>query len=176
MPVAGGLLLGWQSDPILCSLCSLHIFTPGCFVYFPQTSPRGVDFLHPGVYDAITPSETAADRWSRRPAGPRVASRARRHETGGYKTQEFICTKKQAKELDGLAFWVAELYNIRELFPNDQRNLDRCDASIRFAMDQLDRLAVPFWAQNAVINWAENWRNISSHDLKQAMKSRGVIM
>ena len=50
--------------------------------------------------------------------------------------QEFICTKKQAKELDGLAFW----------------------------------------AQNAVINWAENWRNISSHDLKQAMKSRGVIM
>lgn len=61
--------------------------------------------------------------------------------------QEFICTKKQAKELDGLAFWVAELYNIRELFPNDRRNLDRCDASIRFAMDQLDRLAVPFWAQ-----------------------------
>ena len=90
--------------------------------------------------------------------------------------QEFICTKKQANELDGLAFWVAELYNIRELFPNDRRNLDRCGASIRFAMDQLDRLAVPFWAQNAVINWAENWRNISSHDLKQAMKSRGVIM
>ena len=90
--------------------------------------------------------------------------------------QPFICNKKQAKQLDGLAFWIAEQAITRERFPDDTRNLDRCDATIRLTMDQLDRLAVPFWVQNAVINWAETWRSISSHDLKQAMTARNIIM
>lgn len=90
--------------------------------------------------------------------------------------QPFICNKKQAKQLDGLAFWIAEQAITRERFPDDTRNISRCAASISLALDQLDRLAVPFLVQNAVINWAETWRNISSHDLKQAMAARNIIM
>lgn len=90
--------------------------------------------------------------------------------------QPFICNKKQAKQLDGLAFWIAEQAIARERFPDDTRNISRCAASISLALDQLDRLAVPFLVQNAVINWAETWRNISSHDLKQAMAARNIIM
>lgn len=90
--------------------------------------------------------------------------------------QPFIRNKKQAKQLDGLAFWIAEHAITRERFPDDTRNISRCAASISLALDQLDRLAVPFWVQNAVINWAETWRNISSHDLKQAMTARNIIM
>ena len=89
---AGVLLLGWRAaaglairpDPVqLVQIAQLHSVVL-CAIL--QITLRSVDIRTPACYDAITPSETATDQRSRRPAGPRVAIWARRHDpqkTGG---------------------------------------------------------------------------------------------
>lgn len=86
---AGGLLLGWRPaaglpglairpDPVqLVQIAHLHSVVL-CAIL--QIALRSVDIHTPACYHAITPSETATDQRSRRPAGPRVAIWARRHD------------------------------------------------------------------------------------------------
>ena len=79
---AGGLLPGWRAaagpDPVqLVQIAQLHSVVL-CAIL--QIALRSVDIRTPACYHAITPSETATDQRSRRPAGPRVAIWARRHD------------------------------------------------------------------------------------------------
>ena len=86
---AGGLLPGWRAaaglpglairpDPVqLVQIAHLHSVVL-CAIL--QITLRSVDIRTPACYHAITPSETATDQRSRRPAGPRVAIWARRHD------------------------------------------------------------------------------------------------
>ena len=72
---------------------------------------------------------------------------------------EFYATPKQATELHGLAYWVADINYLRERYGNEEPEIITADKTIRFCFDRLDVLGVPFWVQNTVICFAENWRN-----------------
>lgn len=86
---SGGLLPVWRAaaglpglairpDPVqLVQIAQLHSVVL-CAIL--QIALRSVDIRTPACYHAITPSETATDQRSRRPAGPRVAIWARRHD------------------------------------------------------------------------------------------------
>ena len=79
---AGGLLPGRRAaawpDPVqLVQIAQLHSVVL-CAIL--QIALRSVDIRTPACYHAIIPSETATDQRSRRPAGPRVAIWARRHD------------------------------------------------------------------------------------------------
>lgn len=93
---AGVLLLGWRPAAglaICCRAAAGLVIRPDpvqlvqiaqshsvvlCAIL--QIALRSVDIRTPACYHAITPSETATDQRSRRPAGPRVAIWARRHD------------------------------------------------------------------------------------------------
>jgi len=41
-------------------------------------------------------------------------------------------------------------------------------------MDRCDALGVPYWAQNAALAWAENWRATKAEYFDAAMARRGI--
>lgn len=89
---------------------------------------------------------------------------------------QFTATRRQSKELDGLAYWIAERSYTLERCPDDADDLRRADATIRLHFEVLDRLAVPFWVQNSVMAWAGDWRNTRRQSIRPAMAARNIIM
>ena len=45
---------------------------------------------------------------------------------------------------------------------------------VSFCMDRCDALGVPYWAQNAALAWAENWRATKAEYFDAAMAKRGI--
>lgn len=72
--------------------------------------------------------------------------------------RSYTPTREQRAELESLAYWIADRAWSREHGLLDAHEDQRTDNTIRAIFDQLDRLCVPYWAQNAVICWAEDWR------------------
>lgn len=70
----------------------------------------------------------------------------------------FTATPAQASALDGLAYWIAASRKTRERFPDDLPELERCRRIVCGLFDRLDALGVPFWVQNAVAAFADDWR------------------
>ena len=60
--------------------------------------------------------------------------------------------------LEGLAYWVANVNYIKERYGANDPEYTQADKSVLLCFDQLDRLHVPFWVQNSVVCFAENWR------------------
>lgn len=84
----------------------------------------------------------------------------------------FICTQEKYNALSGLAYRIADNAYMIERF-------GRADCSIELAenrktigslFDKLDALNVPFWVQNAVIDWAEDWRRYKTGYTYQALE------
>lgn len=71
---------------------------------------------------------------------------------------EFKANEKQKGELDALAYWIADKKYIRERFGDNEPELQTCHKTIMLIFDVLDELKVPFWVQNSVICFAEDWR------------------
>ena len=67
--------------------------------------------------------------------------------------------QKQRNELEGLAFHIASMAYTRERYPKDEHEIVELDKSIHLHFDILDELGVPYWVQNSVICFAENWRD-----------------
>ena len=67
--------------------------------------------------------------------------------------------RRAKNELDALVFWHSDLYYCKEKSPEDQNELSRHDKTIKSIFNALDRLNVPFWLQNAALQYSENWRN-----------------
>lgn len=71
----------------------------------------------------------------------------------------FKANKEQARELRSLGYWISESAYLRERCGGDDTvEAKRVSDTIHFIFDRLDALGVPFWVQNAVVNFAENWR------------------
>lgn len=88
----------------------------------------------------------------------------------------FTATREQSDNLEGLAYWVSDRVWSRERGELDEREDQRTDNTIRAIFDQLDRLAVPYWVQNAVICWAEDWRRAMQEDFRDAMRARQIAL
>ena len=86
----------------------------------------------------------------------------------------FTATIDQRRALEGLAYWAAEQAYTRERFPADVDMLRRADETICMSFDVLDRLQVPYWVQNTVLCWAQNWRNTKTDYLWRAMATHNI--
>ncbi len=83
--------------------------------------------------------------------------------------------QRQRNELEGLAFHIANMAYTRERYPEDQHVIVELDKSIRLHFDILDSLCVPFWVQNSVICFAENWRNYKEFNLDSWLRKNRNI-
>lgn len=90
------------------------------------------------------------------------------------KNLQFTATKKQSNEIKALAYWIADVNYIRERFGDDEPELLTCDQTIKAIFEKLDILGVPFWVQNEVIFFAENWRAYKSQYLENAMAAKNI--
>lgn len=91
-------------------------------------------------------------------------------------SSQYTANPAQRAELESLAYWIADRAWSRERGELDEYENRRTDTTIRAIFDQLDRLGVPYWAQNAVICWAEDWRRTLCEDLRDAMRARSIIL
>ena len=92
------------------------------------------------------------------------------------KQLEFYATKEQGRELSGLAYWIADINYLRERYGNDEPEIETADKTIKLCFDRLDSLGVPFWVQNAVIVWAENWRDYLQCYLSAEMEKKRIYI
>lgn len=86
----------------------------------------------------------------------------------------FSATREQHNELEGLAYWIADRAWSRERGKLDEHEDRRTGDTIRVIFDALDRLGVPYWVQDAVICWAEDWRRTMQEDLCDAMRAKQI--
>ena len=89
----------------------------------------------------------------------------------------YTLTRDQFSALEGLAYWIADLHYMREKWGDDEPEVQRArDTVEKCCFPSLDRLAVPFWVQNSVICWAENWRNTKKEYLKQVLERKNILV
>lgn len=88
----------------------------------------------------------------------------------------FAATREQRDELEGLAYWIADRAWSREHGLLDEHEDQRTDKTIRVIFDALDRLCVPYWVQNAVCCWAEDWRHTMREGLRDAMRAKQITL
>lgn len=65
---------------------------------------------------------------------------------------------EQKRALEGLAYHIADANYIKERYGSDDPEYDKVNKNILLSFDILDALSVPFWVQNSVICFAEDWR------------------
>lgn len=83
---------------------------------------------------------------------------------------------KQYRALQGLAYWVADINYIRERYGKDDPECTICDKTIKLTFDQLDKMQVPYWVQNAVICFAEDWRKYKQTYFQGFLASRNITV
>ena len=66
--------------------------------------------------------------------------------------------KQQVNALEALAYHVADVNYILERFGSDEPEYQSAHKNVLLTFETLDRLCVPFWVQNSVVCFAENWR------------------
>lgn len=82
---------------------------------------------------------------------------------------------EQRNALEGLAYWVADVNYINERYGSNDPEFAKADKNVCLCFKTLDRLKVPFWVQNSVICFAENWRQYKSCYLDQwLLKNRNI--
>lgn len=89
---------------------------------------------------------------------------------------KFTADNKQSATLSSLAYWIADTQYIIERSGLDDPELTKCHDTIMMIFDKLDALSVPYWVQNDVICWAEDWRRYKSEYIRSAMKSKNIFI
>ena len=89
---------------------------------------------------------------------------------------EFTASAEQRQWLESLAYWIADKEYIIERWGIDEPEIKRCHDTIHFIFDKCDELKIPFWVQNNVICFAENWRRYKSEYLNIAMKKHRIYL
>lgn len=88
---------------------------------------------------------------------------------------QFIANPEQWKAMEALAYWVADVNYISERYGADDPEHEKAHKTVCMWFSDLDRLQVPFWVQNTVIFWAENWRRYKEEYMKTAMQKKGIL-
>lgn len=72
---------------------------------------------------------------------------------------KFKVNHEQKNALEGLAYWIADSAHMRERYGDNEPELQICADTLENSIfPRLDALQVPFWVQNAVIAYAQDWR------------------
>lgn len=81
----------------------------------------------------------------------------------------------QRNALEGLAYHVADVNYIIERFGSDNPEYKKAHENVLLTFENLDHLGVPFWVQNSVMTFAENWRRYKSEYLDSwLLKNRNI--
>lgn len=89
----------------------------------------------------------------------------------------YTLTKEQYKKLEGLAYWIANENYMRERFGDDEPEIQKCKKTICDCIfPELDALKVPFWVQNTVICFSENWSRYKSEYLNYFLKTKNIFV
>jgi hypothetical protein len=78
---------------------------------------------------------------------------------------KYELSQVQFDELLSLKFWLVEKAWLREREPNNIADITKAHRTILFVFEKLDRLQVPFWVQNCVLNLQDDWRKLSAANL-----------
>ena len=76
--------------------------------------------------------------------------------------------------LEGLAYWIADAAYIRERYGENCPELITCRKTIENMFPRLDAAGVPYWVQNTVIAWAEDWRRYKGEYMWPALSDKGI--
>ena len=92
------------------------------------------------------------------------------------KSLKFEANNKQKCALEGLAYWIADNAYIIERYGADEPELKTVNKTISLLFENLDALCVPFWVQNAVICFSENWRKYKETYLSSFLKTKNIYI
>ena len=75
-------------------------------------------------------------------------------------------------ELEALAYFIADMNYLKERYSREESAIEREEThkNILMVFAALDREAVPFWLQNAVIASYEDWRTYKRKYFKQIIE------
>lgn len=77
---------------------------------------------------------------------------------------KFKCKNQAQKNaIEALAYHIADVNYMRERQGDDWPEIFRTKKTISLCFEILDKLGVPFWVQNSVICYAEDWRRYQSN-------------
>lgn len=86
-----------------------------------------------------------------------------------------VSNLQQRNALQGLAYHVADVNYIKEKYGASDPEYKKADSNVLYQFEVLDRLGVPFWVQNSVVVFAENWRRYKSESLGNwLLKNRNI--
>ena len=88
----------------------------------------------------------------------------------------FDANREQTNALQGLAYWIADNAYIIERYGADDPERENVKKTISMAFDELDTLRVPFWVQNVVICFAEDWRRYKAAYLSAFLKTKNIYI
>lgn len=83
-------------------------------------------------------------------------------------------THKEFWALEDLAYSVANLSYALERKEEDEKYLENARVSIDMCINSCDALGISWRAQNAVICWAQNWRNFEREYLASFLVKKGI--
>lgn len=88
---------------------------------------------------------------------------------------EYTITQDQYNTLSGLRYWMAIKAKLKERYPADyETEADRIHKTITFLFNEADQQSIPFWVQNIVCYFQDDWRHTLDHYLYQDLEKRGV--
>ena len=83
--------------------------------------------------------------------------------------------REQRNALEGLAYHVADVNYIIERYSADDPEYNQAHQNVLCSFATLDRLGVPFWVQNSVVCFAENWRQYKNNYIDTwLLKNRNI--
>ena len=86
-----------------------------------------------------------------------------------------VQNNEQKNALEGLAYHVADVNYIIERYGANDPEYQKAHKNVLIIFDKLDALGVPFWVQNSVVCFAENWRRYKSEYLDNwLLKNRNI--
>ena len=87
----------------------------------------------------------------------------------------FEINQKQYDILLGLRHWMAIKSKLAERYPADlETEGENIHKTICGLFDEADKNNIPFWVQNIVCAFQDDWRHSLDHYLYQDLESRGV--
>ena len=92
------------------------------------------------------------------------------------KKLEFVATREQYSELEGLAYWNANLSALKERDPDNVHDRDRYGKAICLIFDRLDRQGVPYWVQNSALAAGEDWRQYLLSGVSKLLERKGIVL
>lgn len=74
-----------------------------------------------------------------------------------------VKNQEQRNALEGLAYHVADVNYIKERYGASDPEYKKAHENVLLTFKHLDALNVPFWVQNSVVCFAENWRQYKNN-------------